>query len=74
MPQVARQTIELTLSIGIACLHHKEIPLGELINQAAQALYLAKSNGRNRVSLCEEKSMGEDLGCSEHDSKLHPKS
>jgi PleD family two-component response regulator len=74
MPQVARQTIELTLNIGIACLHHKETALGELINQAARALYLAKSNRRNRMSLCKEKSMGKDSGCSEHDRKLHPES
>jgi diguanylate cyclase (GGDEF)-like protein len=48
---VAEQAIEITISIGIASLCSGETTLSELINQADQALYLSKSNGRNRVSL-----------------------
>jgi diguanylate cyclase (GGDEF)-like protein len=46
---VDQQTIQMTISIGIASLHNREMTLSDLINQADQALYASKSNGRNQV-------------------------
>ena len=48
-----QQTIRLTLSIGIATLNEPETTLNELIKYADQALYLAKSSGRNQVRIWE---------------------
>jgi diguanylate cyclase (GGDEF)-like protein len=48
-----QHTIRLTLSIGIATLNEPETTLNELIKYADQALYLAKSSGRNQVRIWE---------------------
>jgi two-component system, cell cycle response regulator len=48
---IDQQVIPITVSAGIAALDEQDIMLGELINQADQALYESKSNGRNRVSV-----------------------
>ncbi len=58
--KVAEQTIEITISIGLASLDSEETTLTELINHADQALYLSKSNGRNRVSLWIENTTEDD--------------
>ncbi|MEA2490585.1 MAG: hypothetical protein QOH21_2377 [Acidobacteriota bacterium] len=43
---------DLTVSIGVACTSHSQIPTAaDLFNAADQALYRAKLNGRNRVEL-----------------------
>jgi diguanylate cyclase (GGDEF)-like protein len=48
-----QQTIKITVSIGVSSAHAGETALNELINQADQALYTSKSEGRNRVSTWE---------------------
>jgi diguanylate cyclase (GGDEF)-like protein len=48
---VEQQAIRVTISIGVASLSDHETNLSELINQADQALYASKSNGRNQVSI-----------------------
>ena len=43
---------DLTVSVGVACTSHSQIPTGaDLFHAADQALYRAKLNGRNRVEL-----------------------
>lgn len=44
----------ITASFGVASLEHGATTLMELIKQADQALYLAKTTGRNRVARYEE--------------------
>lgn len=41
----------LTISLGVACQDQAPLDLARLIQQADQALYLAKHQGRNRVEL-----------------------
>ena len=41
--------IHITVSIGIAQFHSEVNGLDELVHKADEALYKAKSNGRNRV-------------------------
>jgi diguanylate cyclase (GGDEF)-like protein len=48
---VGGQTIQLTISVGVACLHQGDSTLSELIDRADHALYASKAHGRNRVSL-----------------------
>lgn len=45
------QTINCTISLGIADNEHGFSSLTELVNCADQALYRAKKNGRNRIEL-----------------------
>jgi diguanylate cyclase (GGDEF)-like protein len=47
----ARERLEVTVSIGVATYPANARTKAELIDRADQALYLAKSEGRNRVSL-----------------------
>jgi diguanylate cyclase (GGDEF)-like protein len=42
--------IEVTSSFGVSALTQGAKDVGELINQADKALYLAKNSGRNKVS------------------------
>lgn len=46
--------IGLTVSIGIACFPHSAGNIGDMLERADQALYLAKNTGRNRISLYQE--------------------
>lgn len=51
-----RQPIYTTASIGVAVIDEEsDATLEELINRADQAMYEAKANGRNRVSVAGEK-------------------
>ncbi len=42
--------LQFTVSLGVATLEGKDTNIDMLLNQADQALYKAKSEGRNRVS------------------------
>ena len=42
----------VTCSFGVACYHKGDMP-ADLVSRADQVLYLAKSNGRNRVEVME---------------------
>ncbi len=53
-------SIKTTVSIGVAQLEVGQ-NLGQLLEQADRALYLAKSNGRNRVELAQAKTE-QDIG------------
>ena len=44
-----KATLRITASLGVACLNDNAATPGELINQADNALYVAKETGRNRV-------------------------
>lgn len=44
-------TIGCTISIGIAALHEAHADFGKLLAAADAAMYLAKSNGRDRIEL-----------------------
>ena len=43
------QTLQCTLSIGVACLDDATIDLEKLLHRADTALYSAKNGGRNKV-------------------------
>lgn len=47
--------VNLTISLGIACLEEKGEPLKRIISRADQRLYRAKQEGRNRTVGVEEK-------------------
>jgi diguanylate cyclase (GGDEF)-like protein len=44
-----RATMQLSVSVGVATALRSARPLGEMLREADHALYLAKSEGRNRV-------------------------
>ncbi len=44
----------VTLSVGVATLHHGEDTLETIVARADQALYIAKAKGRNQVQTLEE--------------------
>lgn len=46
-------SLSCTVSIGIACIHAETTGYNRLIEEADQALYQAKSTGRNRITLSE---------------------
>ncbi|QFU75284.1 GGDEF domain-containing protein [Halioglobus maricola] len=48
------QRIAITISLGVACIEG-DIDLDHLIQEADQAMYLAKQGGRNRVASVENK-------------------
>ncbi len=52
--QVHRQTIHITVSLGVACVEGA-VNLDELTEAADRAMYLAKRGGRNRVASVEHK-------------------
>jgi diguanylate cyclase (GGDEF)-like protein len=52
--QVHRQTIHITVSLGVACAQGA-VNLDELSEAADRAMYLAKRGGRNRVASLEHK-------------------
>ena len=41
--------IDVTISIGLATLDHKDEPVADVLKRADMALYQAKHDGRNRV-------------------------
>lgn len=43
------QTLQCTLSIGVACLDDATTDLEKLLHRADTALYSAKNGGRNKV-------------------------
>lgn len=45
------QTLRVTLSIGIACVHKYDASIEAVIGRADSALYRAKAAGRNRIDL-----------------------
>jgi len=47
------RSISITLSIGLTAFNQIDISLGELLNQADQALYQAKNTGRNKIVVFE---------------------
>jgi diguanylate cyclase (GGDEF)-like protein/PAS domain S-box-containing protein len=48
------QSVRFTASFGVVALYEKNSNIDTLLNRADQALYQAKSKGRNRVSLFED--------------------
>lgn len=49
--------VNMTLSFGVCMLSDKHANLDQLINDADQAMYLAKNNGRNRIEVYEEQRL-----------------
>jgi diguanylate cyclase (GGDEF)-like protein len=54
---IENKEIEMTLSIGICKLSDKHKNFEQLINEADQAMYLAKKNGRNRIEVIGDHSL-----------------
>ncbi len=50
MPSTGERQLKVTASIGVARNQHSEQTMKEIQRQADQAMYYAKSQGRNRVS------------------------
>ena len=44
------QTLEVTVSVGVACWRPQDESFSALYSRADRALYLAKENGRNRIA------------------------
>ncbi|MEX8520384.1 MAG: diguanylate cyclase [Leptothrix sp. (in: b-proteobacteria)] len=42
--------VQVTVSIGLSALNHRQVDLDKLLREADQALYEAKQAGRNRIS------------------------
>lgn len=53
---IEARTVSITASVGVAASHGRPDPF-ELYKQADEALYVSKSEGRNRVSLHEPKAL-----------------
>jgi len=56
------ETVRITASFGVASLENGATTLAEMIKQADQALYLAKTTGRNRVARYEELVSAQNSG------------
>lgn len=54
---IEEKEIDMTLSIGVSTLSEKHETFEQLINDADQAMYLAKKNGRNRIEVSQELSL-----------------
>jgi diguanylate cyclase (GGDEF)-like protein len=54
---IGNKEIKVTLSIGLSMLNGKHDNFEQLINDADKAMYLAKSNGRNRIEVIEEHNL-----------------
>lgn len=54
MPSTGERQLKVTASIGVARNQHSEQTMTEIQRQADQAMYRAKSQGRNRVSSFDE--------------------
>jgi diguanylate cyclase (GGDEF)-like protein len=55
MPSVGAQALKVTASIGVARSRHSEVRMQDIQARADQAMYLAKRQGRNRVSVVDER-------------------
>ena len=56
------QHVNVTISLGVAEFDSKENPVAspkQLVEQADQALYVSKRNGRNRVTFADPKLIAE---------------
>lgn len=49
--QQGQSTLQVTVSMGVACVDQENIPASTFISRADTALYAAKNAGRNRVML-----------------------
>lgn len=57
-PSIGDRRLRITASIGVASDRERYGSIGEIQRQADQAMYVAKTQGRNRVSRCDERPLG----------------
>jgi two-component system cell cycle response regulator len=60
------EPVPVTASIGVACFRPSE-SLDALVDRADRAMYVAKSNGRNRVAIAYEESASSEPSASSHE-------
>jgi diguanylate cyclase (GGDEF)-like protein len=60
MPEIGPKSLQVTASVGVAINQHSQQSMLEIQQQADQAMYRAKKQGRNRVSTFDESLLSEE--------------